>query len=356
MTRFLGFGIAPFASAGETLHLARVAEAAGLHSFWLGEGYHGRSATALLAALATTTKRLVLGTSVVSIYTRHPALLAMEAATIDELSGGRFVLGVGVNVSALVKHGVIPQPTASTAAQPLAAMRDSLTILRGLLQGERITHDGKVFRLAAPGSRLDFHGFRPVRPHLPLYVGSRSPRILQLCGELADGVVLSRSLSTSERYVGHCIREIATGAARAGRKMEDLVIAANLNLSVDTDAVAARELIRPVVALYMADPNLDASELMVAHTDLQAADLHAVREAARIGGITAAAQAVTPAMIDTFAIAGRPSECVEALLRLQGAGVQMPIAFDVLGPNPVTAIRLIAQEIVPTLTQDAAAP
>lgn len=353
MARFIGFGIAPFASAAESLHMARVAEEVGLHSFWLGEGYHGRSATALLSALATSTKRVILGTSVISIYTRHPALLAMEAATIDELSGGRFVLGVGVNVSALVKHGVIPQASSAPSAQPLRAMRDALAILRGLLGGERVVHDGQVFRLAAPGSRLDFHGFRPVRTRLPLYVGSRSPRILQLCGELADGVILSRSLSSSEHYVAQCLREIATGAARTGRKPEDLVVAANLNLSVDTDSVAARELIRPVVALYMADPNLDASELMLAHTDFRASELHTVREAARTGGMTAAAQAVTPAMIDMFAIAGRPSECVESLLRVQRAGVQLPIAFDVLGPNPDRAIHLIAKEIVPRLAEQA---
>lgn len=123
----------------------------------------------------------------------------------------------------------------------------------------------------------------------------------------------------------------------------------SLNLSVDTDKDAARDAIRPVVALYIADPNLDAWELMLTHTDLSPKDLAAVRDAARVGGMAAAARAVTPGMIDTFAIAGAPNACVERIVKLQGYGVQLPIAFDVLGPNPPKAIRLIAQEIVPAL-------
>ena len=107
--------------------------------------------------------------------------------------GGRFNLGLGVNVTSLVKHGLTRSANTARDQKPYAAMKDSVEIIRRLLRGENVTYHGEVFSISEPGSTLDFHGFVPVRKNIPIYLGSRSPKILELCGGVADGVILSRS-------------------------------------------------------------------------------------------------------------------------------------------------------------------
>ena len=160
MQEITGFAIAPFASAEETLRYAILAEKYGLTGFWLGEGFHGRSATALLSAVAVQTQKIQLGTAIIGVYARHPGLIAMEAATIDELSHGRFNLGLGVNVTSLVKHGLTQSASTAKDQKPYAAMKDSFEIIRGLLSGKAVKYHGEVFSLADPGSVLNFHGFQ----------------------------------------------------------------------------------------------------------------------------------------------------------------------------------------------------
>ena len=209
-----------------------LAEKHGLDSFWLGEGYHGRSALALLSAVAVQTKKIQIGTAIIGIYTRHPALIAMESATIDELSHGRFNLGLGVNVTSLVKHGYTKSASTARDQKPYAAMKDAVEIIRKLMTGENTIYNGEIFSLPEPGSALNFHGFKPPRRNMPIYLGSRSPKILELCGAVADGVILSRSLSASGSYVTESLEHLFQGARKAGRKKEDLVVASNLTFSV----------------------------------------------------------------------------------------------------------------------------
>lgn len=344
-----GFGIAPFASADDTLRYALLAEKHGIDSFWLGEGYHGRSALALLSAVAVQTKKIQIGTAIIGIYTRHPALIAMESATIDELSNGRFNLGLGVNVTSLVKHGFTKSASTAKDQKPYAAMRDAVEIVRRLMSGSNTIYDGEIFRLPEPGSALNFHGFKPPRPNMPIYVGSRSPKILELCGAVADGVILSRSLSASGSYVLESLKHLYNGAERAGRKKGSLVVASNLTFSISNDGDAARNNVREVVALYVADPTLTAADLMLQHSRVKPEDLNIVKQGMKDGGIHQAAKLVTPEMIDEFALAGTPDECIGKLEKLGKLGINLPIAFDLLGPEPEEAIELIAKEVLPRL-------
>ncbi|HZW56447.1 MAG TPA: LLM class flavin-dependent oxidoreductase [Nitrososphaerales archaeon] len=344
-----GFDIAPFASAEETLRYALLAEKHGVSGFWLGEGLHGRSATALLSAVAVQTKKIQLGTAIIGVYNRHPAIIAMEAATIDELSGGRFNIGIGVNVSSLVKHGLVSDAKSATKQKPYEAMKDSVEIIRGLLSGKNTVYHGQVFSLPDPGSTLNFHGFRPLRPNQPLYLGSRSPKILELTGQKADGVILSRSLSASGSYVKDSLKHISDGARKAGRSLDDLVIASNLTFSVSKDSELAKNHVKEVVALYVADPTLTAENLMLQHSKVKPEDLERVKQGLRQGGMHRAAELVSPEMIEEFAIAGNVDECVGKLEELGELGVQVPIAFDLIGPRPEEAIELIAKEIMPRL-------
>jgi 5,10-methylenetetrahydromethanopterin reductase len=343
-----GFGIAPFATADQTVRYAILAEKHGLDGgFWLGEGLHGRSATSLLAATALQTKKIQLGTAIIGVYNRHPAVIAMEAATIDELSGGRFNLGIGVNVSSLILHGLTKDASTVKDQKPYQAMKDAIEIIDGLLSGKKVVYHGEVFSIPEPGSALDFHGFKPVRKHVPLYIGSRSPKILELAGKVADGIILSRSLSASGSYVADSLKHIQDGAKKAGRSAEGIVITSNLTFSVDRNSQAAKDHTREVVALYIADPKLTAKDLIQQHSKVKPDDLDAVKHSFEKGGIHEAAKSVTPEMIDELAVAGNPDECVAKLEKLGELGVNIPIAFDLLGPKPEEAIELIAKEVVP---------
>jgi 5,10-methylenetetrahydromethanopterin reductase len=344
------FAIAPFATAEQTVRYAILAEKYDLDGgFWLGEGLHGHSATSLLAAIALQTKKIELGTSIIGVYNRHPGIIAMEAATIDELSGGRFNLGIGVNVSSLIMHGFTKDQSTVKDQKPYAAMKDSIEIINGLLSGRKVVYHGEVFSMPEPGCALDFHGFKPVRKHIPLYTGSRSPKILELSGRSADGVILSRSLSASGSYVVDSLKHIYEGAKKAGRSPEDVVIASNLTVSVDRNSDAAKDHTREVVALYIADPNLTATTLIQAHSKVKPEDLDGVKRSFEKGGMHAAAKSVTPEMIDELTISGNPDECIAKLEKLGDLGVNVPIAFDLLGPKPEEAIELIAKEIAPRL-------
>ena len=335
------------------MRYAILAEKYGLDGFWQGEGLHGRSAVSLLSAVAVQTKKIQLGTAIIGVYTTHPALIAMQAATIDELSNGRFNLGLGVNVSALVKHGLTRSASTAKDQKPFAAMKESFEIIRGLLDGQTLEYQGQIYNLAAPGSALNFHGFKPVRNRLPIYLGSRSPQILELCGKVADGVILSRSLSASGSYVTDSLKHIYDGAKKAGRKKEEITIASNLTFSVGRDSEEAKNHAREVVALYVADPTLTASELMLQHSKVKPEDLDRVKAGLTQGGMHRAAELVTEEMIDEFAIAGTPDECISKLEKLGHLGVQVPIAFDLLGPKPDQAIELIAKYIRPRIVNAA---
>jgi 5,10-methylenetetrahydromethanopterin reductase len=345
-----GFGIAPFATAEQTIRFAILAEKFGINGgFWLGEGLHGRSATSLLSAVATQTKKIQLGTAIIGVYNRHPAVIAMEAVTLDELSGGRFNLGIGVNVSSLVMHGLTKSATTVKDQKPYEAMKDSIAIIRGLLSGEKVVYNGVVFKLPEPGGALDFHGFKLIRKNLPLFIGSRSPKILELAGRKADGVILSRSMSASGSYVIDSLKHIFDGAKSVGRSNDDLIIASNLTFSVDKDSNAAKDHTKKVVAMYVADPTLTASDLMKQHSRVRPQDLESVKNAFEVGGILRAAESVSSEMIDELTISGTSDECVAKIEKLGNLGVNIPIAFDLLGPKPEEAIELIAKEIIPRI-------
>ncbi|MEM4383388.1 MAG: LLM class flavin-dependent oxidoreductase [Candidatus Caldarchaeum sp.] len=345
-----GFGIAPFSTYEETVMLAEQAELLNISSFWLGEGYYGRSAISLLSVVASRTRKIGLGTSVVGVYTRHPSILAMEAVTIDEISQGRFTLGIGINVSALVKHGLVKDQSSVAEAKPYSAIKDSIRIIRILL-GNGGTYSGKVYRLSIP-SKIDFHGFKPIRSNVPIYVGSRSPRILELAGEEADGAILSRFLSSSERYVKDCVSYIMRGLERAGKRWEDFTLAANLNFSVDTNRERAKRSVREAIALYIADPTLAAVDTIDRYVDLSEREVSAIKDAMKLFGLAGAAKAVSDSLVDQLSVSGTPEDCVEKLRSLIKNGVKLPIAFDVIGPEPRTALKLIADEIIPNIVKN----
>src|SRR5215472_2419930 len=185
------------------IELAVAVEAGGYSSLWFAENPLHRAILPALSACALHTERISLGIGIVNVYQHHPSLIAMEAGALDELAGGRVVLGIGSGVGARIAR-------LGFDYRPIAALRDAIQIIRPLLRGEEANHRGRVF--SADRVRL---GFRPTRPDMPIYFASMGDRSLALCGALADGLIISNMCPPgySERAVA-IVKDAAAAAAR----------------------------------------------------------------------------------------------------------------------------------------------
>ena len=232
-----------FVSVGRSVEQAvgrvQLAEELGYESCYVTH-IAARDSLAVCLWYAAQTKRIRLGTGVVPIYTRTPAAMAQEAATIDELSGGRFTLGLGVSHRPVVEawHG-------QTIDKPLAEMREYLGIVRAILRGEDPS-GGKKW-----STHLRLSGMA-TRPEQPLYIAGLSPKMLRLAGEIADGVVLW--LCTSQYVRDVVVPEVAAGREKAGKTMDGFDIVAAVPSACTDDPVAALDEMRSAAQPYFGLP------------------------------------------------------------------------------------------------------
>lgn len=259
-----------------------------------------------LATIARSTSRIRLGTGIIPIWTRTPVALAQEAAVVQEVSGGRFVLGIGVGHPTLIEswHG-------TDFRRPLSAMRDYITILRSAFRNGAVDHNGKVFR-----SSFAFLGYRP--PDVPILIGALGPKMLQLAGELADGVVLWLS---SPRHIEEVvIPNLEMGAERAGRTIDDLEIFGCLFAAPGPDRASARNAIRMQLLTYLRLPFYRA----VVETSGYSDDLSAFDSLLEEGLVPDALAALSDEFIDQVAATGDPGQIAETLAGFVEAGCTMP--------------------------------
>lgn len=232
-----------FISTGRSLEQAiervRLAESLGYEAVYVTH-IAGRDSLTVVTAYALATERIGVGTGVVPIYTRTPASMAQTAATIDELSGGRFRLGLGVSHRPVVEgwHG-------QSIDRPVAEMREYVSIVRAILRGEDPPAGEKW--------STSFHllGLDP-RPELPIYIAALSPGMLRLAGEIADGVMLWLCNPAYIRDV--VIPETGRGRERAGRESEDFDVVAAVPAALTDDPAAAWEAMRRELIPYFSLP------------------------------------------------------------------------------------------------------
>jgi F420-dependent oxidoreductase-like protein len=232
-------GLGAFIGAGRSLDSALKratrAEELGYESLFVTH-IAGRDSITLLAGYAARTSRVRLGTGVIPIYTRTPANMAQSFATLDELSGGRAIAGLGVSHKPVVEHWF-----GQSIDKPLAEMREYVAIVRAILRGED-PPPGEKFRTA-------FHltGWEP-RAELPIYLAGLSPGMLRLAGEIADGVVLWLCNPNYIREV--VVPTVREGRVEAGRDLDGFDIVAAVPSAVTDDPEAARERLRGEVGPY----------------------------------------------------------------------------------------------------------
>jgi F420-dependent oxidoreductase-like protein len=228
----------------ERLELAQYADRLGFAVCWAAEAY-GSDVPTVLSFVAARTERIDVGSAILQIPARTPAMTAMTAATLDSLSGGRFRLGLGVSGPQVSEgwYGV-------KYDKPLARTREYVEIVRQALRRERLSHAGEHWTLPLPGGpgkplKLMVH---PVREHLPIYLGALGPKNLELTGEIADGWL---GLFPSVRTLGDSLAHVRIGRERVGATLDGFDVAPTLPIAVGDDVGACADAVRPYAALYL---------------------------------------------------------------------------------------------------------
>lgn len=307
--------------------LAAAAEEAGFDQFWVSNDLFLRSAPVILAAVAQATRRLQIGTGILNPYTINPAEIAMLAATLDELSGCRFNLGLAAGAGEFLNWVGLEQKS------PLGAVRESIEAIRSLLAGETAERTGS-FLAWQSGAYMRF----PAPRVTPIYVGAMGPNMLRLAGELADGVL--PLLFPPEHYFG--VRTyLEEGMARRSPQLPPLDFAACIWVSLSEDAATARRTLAQKVAYY----GYALGPLILDRLGLKRADFTAIQYALVVErNVEKAIDLVDDRML-RIGVTGGPADVIARLEPLVEAGAIHLSFGPPLGPDPVAAVRMLGEVI-----------
>jgi len=298
------------ASLTDAIDLCREAEELGYTDAWSAE-VGGADGFAPLAALAGCTSRMRLGTAIVPVFTRPPALLAMSAATAQHLSGGRFVLGLGTSSDVIVSAWM-----GGSFDRPLERLREYVEVLRELFAGKKVSRRGETVSL--DGFRLQLDPGSPP----PIYLAALGPKACRLAGEVAEGVIFFMKTAAGVEQGLGWVRE---GARAAGRDPADLDSVIRLPVAVDEDVEVMRFMARRLVTTYAAVDVYNRSLSLQGFS----AEAGAVKEAWRVGDRDQANAAVTDDMLEGLLVIGDAASCRARLEEFRNAGVKTPVLLPV---------------------------
>lgn len=330
----VGLGILADRAVPDLVRAAREAEAAGCRAVWVPDERFFRDPYAVLAGIASATRQVCLGPCVTDPFVRHPALTAMAIGTLNEISGGRAVLGMGVGISGFSALRITPR-------RSVRRLREAIGLIRTLLRGEEVDVAGEIFRFRG---RLDFAA-APV----PIFVAGRGPRVLELAGEVGDGVILGSLVSPGG--LAYAEARLAAGARRSGRSAVDVRRMMWLHTYVHEDPHVARISARRIIISV-----LQSSREIVGALGVEIpAPLARLIDGAPYGYHWQAPDdvlALVPdALVDAFTASGTPEEIVRVVNRLHAAGVHH-VAFRLWasrGQTPDEAQRLVFSAVLPLL-------
>jgi F420-dependent oxidoreductase-like protein len=320
-------GVGAFISVGRSLDRAtervRRAEAQGYEAVYTTH-LAARDSITVLAAYAAATERVRIGTGVTPIYSRTPVAMAQAIATVDEMSGGRAVLGLGASHKPVVE-GWFGQPL----EKPVSDMREYAGIVRAILRGED-PPQGERFR-----SSFHFMGFEP-RRDLPVYIGALSPRMLRLAGELGDGVTLWLCNPDYVRDV--VIPEVTKGRERAGKPLDGFDVVAAVPTAITDEPEAARARLRGDLIPYFSLPFYRA---MLERSGF-GEDIAGFDEGMAKGDPKAAVGAISDRFLQTLAAIGSHDEAEATVRRYLDAGATSPSLGGVPGTDFDATLEALA--------------
>ncbi len=328
-------GIVPFWKQYDrktVLRFAALAEDLGYDSIWVPEAW-AYEQFQLLAEIALATKRIKVATGIANVFSRSPGLLAMSAATLDEISEGRAILGLGTSGKNVVEnfHGVAYE-------KPLTRLRETIAICRALWRGDRLTPElSTLFTLRH--FKLEM---TPRRPSIPIYVASLQEKAIREIGRAADGWLPT---FWPYRHLRDGIAWLAAGAEQAERGGSQIEVAPFMAVVPLDDRDAARSLVKPLVAFYIGGMGAYYHALFCRYGFAENANT--VRELYQAGNRAAASAAVSDELIDAIAICGPVSYCREMLAEWRAAGVDTALLNLPVGAPPEMVeqfLRAVAPE------------
>jgi F420-dependent oxidoreductase-like protein len=333
---YWGPGVTP----ADQLELARTAEQLGYDSVWTAEAY-GSDAATVLAWLAAGTSRIKLGAGILQIPARSAAMTAMTAATVDNLSGGRFLLGLGTSGPQVSEgfHGV-------RFGKQLQRTREYVAVVRMALAHQKIEFHGETLDLPlpdGPGKALKLT-IRPVQQPIPIYLAALGPKNVALAAEIADGWL---PVFFSPEHTAEVRAPLLDGAQRAGRSLEGFKICPTVNVLISDDLESARHAMRPALGLYvggMGSKEQNFYNRLVASYGFER-EAELVQELYLAGRKTEALMALPDELIDAVSIAGPRSRAKEKIRAFRDAGVDTlivaPMALET--PERKEQLRLVAE-------------
>ena len=296
----------------DLIAVAQAADRLGYESFWTGESW-GRDAFTVLTMLACNTEHIGLGTGIVTVYSRTPGLIAQSIASLDRISGGRAILGLGSSGRIVIEdwHGVeFDHPVARTA--------EYIDIIRMALSGERVNYEGRFYNL----QRFRM-GVQPVQERIPIYIASLGPRNLELTGRMADGWL---PIWTHREKLPAIGEPLAKAAEAAGRSASQITTAPQILSCASDNEETVGDAVKQAkshMAFYVGGMGQYYYDLFCRYGYQDECD--ALRRAWREGDRGKAAEAITDEMVDNITAIGTPEECRAKMQRFRTNGVDMPI-------------------------------
>ena len=320
--------------------------------FWIAEAYHwfrqygleSRGCFTTLAAVAMATKKIPIGLGITSPYMRHPTILASEAAAIDELSGGRFIMGIGVG-----KVGIEYLEYDIKKQTPVKVHHQTIEILRKVFSGEAYSYKGDLFESIMPAYDRAADG---LRTDIPIYVGATGPFMQKLAGRESDGMLLAGL--TSPAFIKYARDNMHAGAEKAGRTLPaDFPIGGVILCSCSRDGDKARNATRSYTGTYIVNKIRNIkNDVILAGSGLPDEAWQPFRKAIDDGTDDNVTHLVTDEMMRKFTvISGTPEECLVIVQELVDAGLNLPL-LEVVGTSEednLETIRLMGEQVVPEL-------
>ena len=307
---------------------AKLGEELGFDELWLAEDYFYTGGISAVTAALDATERIPVGTGIVAAPVRHPAVLAMEIATIARIHPGRFWPGIALGLPDWLRQmGLHPTST-------LSAVRECVEAVKALTGGQEVTQEGNTFTF----DRVKLA--HPVSERLPIYMGAVAPKMLCMAGALADGVILP--LFAGTHYIEWAAEQIAAGRAEAGRSDPCRLVVFSFFSVADTDA-EAKAAARTLFATYL---HLSAGMTPM----FDAPGITAELAALGADGAAGVDRDMPESWIDDLAVVGDPSTCATRIQRLRNAGVDSVVLFPMPHERAEQIVTHAARDVLPRLS------
>ncbi|MBF6561402.1 MAG: LLM class F420-dependent oxidoreductase [Candidatus Binataceae bacterium] len=306
--------------------LVRHAERVGFTDAWSFETFVS-DGIAPVAAAAVVSERMRLGTAIIPVFTRPAALIAMSAASIQRLSGGRFILGVGISTPTIVEQWMgVPYK------MPVTRLRETIEALRASFSGQKVTMAGKTVQI---------NGFRlpKLDPPPPIYVGAQGALMLRTAGEIGDGVIVN--YITPESFAP-MLAHIHEGVRAAGKPIANLDIACRIQVAIDPEDEIVRENLRRELTAYVTVPQYNKFFREIGYEN----EARVALEAWNAGDRKKALQSMPDHMIEALYVLGTPAQIAKRLHAFEAAGITTStLQFISYAPDPEEKRRRVLRAI-----------